>query len=256
MPAAPNIHAWIMHRAILTYLSSLTVTQGPKRGEPFEVLPWERMFIRGAFAVDDDVALSMGRGGGKTTFVAALACAIRDPDGPLHEKAEATDAVIAASSFGQGLRPFRAVQRFLAAKGYDLHDRKVWRMHDYHAMNASVSRIARSTARQPRHRGTAWIGPTWPRPPSAAGTCRGPGRSPTPVSRASRGWSLPPISLRPPLGAAVISANPRDERPYQGTEPPNCTTRWASPWTSFRCPISSPIETCLPEVIRTPRTSA
>ena len=142
VPAAPNIHAWIMHRAILTYLSSLTVTQGPKRGEPFEVLPWERMFIRGAFAVDDDVALSMGRGGGKTTFVAALACAIRDPDGPLHEKAEATDAVIAASSFGQGLRPFRAVQRFLAAKGYDLHDRKVWRMHDYHAMNASVSRIA------------------------------------------------------------------------------------------------------------------
>ena len=31
------------------------------------------------FAVDDDVALSMGRGGGKTTFVAALACAIREP---------------------------------------------------------------------------------------------------------------------------------------------------------------------------------
>ena len=130
------------------------------------------------------------------------------------------------------------------------------RLHDYHAMNASVSRIARSAARQPRHRGTAWIGPTWPRPPSAAGTCRGPGRSPTRVSRAARGSSSPPVSVRPPLGAAVISANPRDERPYQGTEPPNCTTRWASPWTSFRCPISSPIETCLPEVIRTPRTSA
>ena len=61
------------------------------------------------------------------------------------------------------------------------------RLHDYHAMNASVSRIARSAARQPRHRGTAWIGPTWPRPPSAAGTCRGPGRSPTRVSRAARG---------------------------------------------------------------------
>ena len=87
MPAAPNIHAWIMHRAILKYLESLTVTQGPKRGEPFEVLPWERRFVRGAFGVEDDVALSMGRGGGKTTFVAALACAIRDPDGPLHEKA-------------------------------------------------------------------------------------------------------------------------------------------------------------------------
>ena len=130
MPAAPNIHARIMHRAILKYLESLTVTQGPKRGQPFEVLPWERKFIRGAFAVEDDVALSMGRGGGKTTFVAALACAILDPDGPLHAEAEATDAVIAASSFGQGLRPFRAVQRFLTAKGYDLHDRKVWRMQD------------------------------------------------------------------------------------------------------------------------------
>ena len=74
------------------------------------------------------------------------------------------------------------------------------RLHDYHAMNASASRIARSAARQPQHRGTAWIGPTWPRPPSAAGTCRGPGRSPTRACRAARGSSSsPPVSVRPPL---------------------------------------------------------
>ena len=128
-----------LHRAVLTHLESLTVTQGPQRGEPFEVLPWERRFLRGAFGVEDDVALSVARGNGKTCLVAAIACAILDP---LHAEAEATDAVIAASSFSQGLKPFRHVQRFLAAKGYDLHDRKVWRVQD--PMNAAAIEYRRS----------------------------------------------------------------------------------------------------------------
>ena len=119
-----------LHRDVLRYLETLTVTQGSRRGELFEVLPWERRFLRGAFGVEDDVALSVARGNGKTCLVAAIACAILDPEGPLHAEAEATDAVIAASSFGQGLKPFRHVQRFLAAKGYDLTDRKVWRLRD------------------------------------------------------------------------------------------------------------------------------
>ena len=54
-----------LHRDVLTYLGTLTVTQGSRRGEPFEVLPWERQFIRGAFGVEDDVALSVARGNGK-----------------------------------------------------------------------------------------------------------------------------------------------------------------------------------------------
>ena len=73
-----------------------------------------------------------------------------------------------------------------------------FRLHDYHAMNASASRIARSAARQPRHRGTTWSDPTWPLPPSAAGTCRGPGRSPTPVFRAANG--LPDGRRQPVAG--------------------------------------------------------
>ena len=142
MPPGLHVHAMSLHRAVLTYLESLTVTQGPQRGELFEVLPWERRFLRGVFGVEDDVALSVARGNGKTCLVAAIACAILDPEGPLHAEAEATDAVVAASSFGQGLKPFRHVQRFLAAKGYDLSDRKVWRVQD--SMNAAAIEYRRS----------------------------------------------------------------------------------------------------------------
>ena len=60
-----------LHRDVLSYLDTLTVTQGPERGEPFEVLPWERRFIRGAFGatgsrVSRIVQASSGqlRGGG------------------------------------------------------------------------------------------------------------------------------------------------------------------------------------------------
>ena len=115
MPPGLHVHAMSLHRAVLTHLE------------------------RGAFGVEDDVALSVARGNGKTCLVAAIACAILDP---LHAEAEATDAVIAASSFSQGLKPFRHVQRFLAAKGYDLHDRKVWRVQD--PMNAAAIEYRRS----------------------------------------------------------------------------------------------------------------
>ena len=32
------------------YLSGLEVSQGRHAGQPFEVLPWERRFVHGAFA--------------------------------------------------------------------------------------------------------------------------------------------------------------------------------------------------------------
>ena len=120
-------------RELIGYLETLTVTQGARRGDPFTVLPWQRRFIRGAFApsvMGEDVALSLGRGNGKTTFSAGLACAAVDPERPLHEAAAGSDVVIAASSFGQGKRAFRHVLGLLEAKGHDLTNRKLWRVQD------------------------------------------------------------------------------------------------------------------------------
>ena len=43
-------------RPITDYLSTLTVPGGDHAGGPFVVLPWERRFINGAFAVPGDCA--------------------------------------------------------------------------------------------------------------------------------------------------------------------------------------------------------
>ena len=54
----------------------------------------------------------MGRGGGKSTFAAAIACAAVDVDGPLVEPMAET--LVVASSFDQGLLNFRHMLHFLA----------------------------------------------------------------------------------------------------------------------------------------------
>ena len=60
----------------------LTIGQGRHAGSGFDLLPWQRRFLRGAFGQPGDAALSMGRGGGKSTFTAAIASAAVDVDGP------------------------------------------------------------------------------------------------------------------------------------------------------------------------------
>ena len=59
-----------------------------------------------------DAALSLGRGGGKTTFVAAIAAATVDVDGPLVQP-RAESIVVASSSFEQGMIAFRHILSFL-----------------------------------------------------------------------------------------------------------------------------------------------
>ena len=50
--------------------------------------------MRGAFGQPKDAAISLGRGGGKTTLIAAIACAAVDVGGPLVEPmAECLDLV-------------------------------------------------------------------------------------------------------------------------------------------------------------------
>ena len=112
---------------IVSYLGGLTVTAGDRAGQAFDVLPWERRLIRGAWNTDDDVPFSIARGNGKTALVAGIACAAVDPDGPLSYPRGET--VVVASSFTQGKICFEDVVAMLAAK-FDLDDRKVWRVQD------------------------------------------------------------------------------------------------------------------------------
>ena len=113
-------------RALVDYCAALTITQGAGAGDLMRVLPWQRRFLRGAFGVDGDAALSIARGNGKSTLVAAVACAV--VDGPLRQPR--AEVVCVASSFAQGRIIFEHVLAFLEAAGRDLSDRKVWRVQD------------------------------------------------------------------------------------------------------------------------------
>ena len=112
------------------YLETLTIQQGAGAGEPFRVLPWERRFLRGAFA--DGVAesaLSVARGNGKSHLLSGIACAYVDPDGPLHSRL--ANVTICAASFEQARVIFEASMAFLQDKyGDALADKNEWRTWD------------------------------------------------------------------------------------------------------------------------------
>ena len=108
------------------YIEGLTITQGHGSGQLIQLLPWQRRFIRGAFGVEGDAALSISRGNGKTTLIAGVAAAAID--GPLRQSRAETICV--ASSFAQARIVFEHVKAFLEAKGRNLSARKVWRVQD------------------------------------------------------------------------------------------------------------------------------
>ena len=111
-------------KALLAHLSDLTVTQGRLAGQPFAVLPWQRRFIRGAFAPGvQSAALSVARGNGKTALLSGIAAAILD--GPL--AVPRGETVIVASSFEQARIAFEHVVAFMAEK---LEDRARWKIWD------------------------------------------------------------------------------------------------------------------------------
>ena len=98
-------------KALERYIESLVISQGRYAGEHFKLLGWQCKLLRGAFRQPRDSAFSMGRGGGKTTLVAAIAAAAVDVDGPLVEPR--AECLVIASSFDQGLICFRHVMAFL-----------------------------------------------------------------------------------------------------------------------------------------------
>ena len=98
-------------KALETYISGLVISQGRYAGEQFRLLGWQRRLLRGAFGQPRDSAITMGRGCGKSTTVAAIAAAAVDVDGPLVESR--AECLVIASSFDQGLLIFRHVLAFL-----------------------------------------------------------------------------------------------------------------------------------------------
>ena len=109
---------------LFDYLEALTIGQGREAGQKLQLYPWQKKWLRGTFGQPDDAALSLARGGGKTTFTAGIACAALD--GPLVEPMAET--LVVASSFDQGLVCFRHILYFLQPAIEA--DPKRWRIQD------------------------------------------------------------------------------------------------------------------------------
>lgn len=112
-----------LSKALQIYLEGLTVTQGRLAGQPFTVLPWQRRFLRGAFADGiQSASLSVARGNGKTSLTAGLAAA--SLDGPL--ALERGEPILVASSFQQARIAFAHCLAFLGDKLADKKKFRVW----------------------------------------------------------------------------------------------------------------------------------
>ena len=112
---------------LIRHIEGLELVGGDHDGKLFEVLGWQRRFIRGVWGrgKGGDAGLSVGRGNGKSALVAGIACAVVDPDGPLHRRRG--EVTIVASSFNQARIIFEDAQAFLGAK---LLDKNEWRVQD------------------------------------------------------------------------------------------------------------------------------
>lgn len=119
---------------VVKYIESCTVPSGDHAGELFTVLPWERRFVVGALTTPGPAGLSVARKNGKSGIVAALACAVIDPEGPLHGSRR--HVVCVASAFQQARIVFEDVIAILDAK-YPGLPRKAWRVQDS-ANNAQI----------------------------------------------------------------------------------------------------------------------
>ena len=106
---------------LIQYLQTLEITQGEYAGHSFPLFAWERQFLTGAFAPDvQTAALSIARGNGKTTLLAAVAAAATA--GPLAQPR--SEVVIVASSLNQAKILWDSALAFLDPVIQE--DRKAW----------------------------------------------------------------------------------------------------------------------------------
>ena len=110
---------------LVRYLRTLKVTQGGRAGKPFDVLPWQRKFLRGAFAPGvSDAALAVARGNGKSTLLAGVALA--HLNGPYQQPRG--EVVAVASAFSQARIIFEHALEFLRPELQRQPSR--WRVQD------------------------------------------------------------------------------------------------------------------------------
>lgn len=103
---------------------NVLIHQGALAGQPFRLLTWQRKFLRGAFGREvTDSALTIGRGNGKSSLIAAIVTA--GLDGPLRQPN--SEIIVAASSFEQGRIIGRTVLAYLGDK---VEDKSTWRVQD------------------------------------------------------------------------------------------------------------------------------
>ena len=106
--------------SLIKYIESLTVTQGDLINESVTVFPWEKRFIKGAFKRGVTTsALSIGRGNGKTSLVAAIAAAALD--GPLVQPR--SEVLLVASTLSQARIAYAHCLAFL---GNPKGDKRKW----------------------------------------------------------------------------------------------------------------------------------
>ena len=94
---------------LIDFIEGLIVPNGRHQGERMVVLPFQRRFLRGAFGQPDDAALTVARGAGKTTLIAAVLTAALV--GPLAQAN--AESVLVASSFEQSPTGFRLILSFM-----------------------------------------------------------------------------------------------------------------------------------------------
>ena len=104
--------------SLIASLESAPVGDGDLLGSPFQCLPYQRRFIRGAFRPRVlRAGLSLARGGGKTGLASALALDSIRPAGVLHR--DGGETIVIASAFAQARLTFEAVRTSLELLGED-----------------------------------------------------------------------------------------------------------------------------------------
>ena len=126
------------------FLSNLVIGQGEGVGQKFKLLPWQRRFIRGAFAANTSTAcLSMGRGNGKSTLTAGLALA--SFVGPVSQPG--ASVIILAASYSQARICFSHLVGFLKTSDLYRANPKRFGISENSKMCEIIDRHTRCTAR-------------------------------------------------------------------------------------------------------------
>ena len=125
---------------VADWISGLTITQGPRAGQKWEVMPWQHRLLD-LLEVEDSVGLTMGRGGGKSSTCGALsACATM---GPLRQRNAET--VVVASSAPQAAIVWEHAFRLMFPDGAP--DRRIWRYSNNHVRKEIVHKPTGSSLR-------------------------------------------------------------------------------------------------------------